>query len=271
MLVEWFQYLATPCPRHLRAMGYPQEIIATQARYRRCREAWRPHLENTRAFILKSATAAKGNRTAVILGSGMLLDVPLAELSQRFEEVILVDILHLPWVKRQGARYPNVRFHALDVTGVCEELYRGAKQRLSRQGALLRLPESTPEPLQRSLDVPSIDFLASVNLLSQLPMRPCAYLEKRVSVHSKTDLETFSNSLAVGHLELLKNSADDICLVADMERLLCDPAGTVIDRESALPAIDLGQAEKEWIWDISLRPESYEDYDVRNRVGGFIL
>ncbi len=276
MLVEWLQYLATPCPKHLRAMGYPQEIIATQARYRRCREAWRPHLENTKAFILESAAAAKGDRTAVVLGSGMLLDVPLAELSQRFEQVILVDILHLPWVKFRARRYPNVGFQELDVTGVCEMLFEQVTQPQSGQGAFADLPAICPEPLPRRLGLSSIDFLASVNLLSQLPIRPRAYLEKSGSSRSEQDLEAFSNKLIAGHLSLLKQSAEEICLVADLERMICDSDGTIVDRETALSAQgvsaqELGKPGMEWNWDISPRPESYKEYDVCYRVGGFVL
>ena len=271
MLVEWLQYLATPCPKHLRAMGYPQEIIATQARYRRCREAWRPHLENTKAFILESAAAAQRKGTAVVLGSGMLLDVPLAELSHRFEQVILVDILHLPWVKLRASRYPNVRSQELDVTGLCEPLFRQVEQARSGQAASAILPEVCPEPLSRSLGVASIDFLVSVNLLSQLPIMPRAYLERNCPGLSEGDFETFAQRLLADHLSLLKESAEGVCLITDLERRICEASGNMVESETAIPAQKLPEPDREWIWDISPRPESYKEYDVRHRVGGLIL
>ena len=268
MLFEWLQYLATPCPKHLRAMGYPQEIIATQARYQRCREAWRPHLENTKAFILESAAAARGNRIAVVLGSGMLLDVPLAELSQGFAQVILVDILHLPWVKRRARRYPNVRFLELDVTGTCEILFDQVKRIRPGQGALPGLPNLLPEPLPQSLGVPSIDFLASVNLLSQLPILPQAFLEGRCPAYSDEELQVFSHALIENHLAWLKASAVHVCVTADKERVLSNSKGDVIEREDALFGVELPAEDRSWIWRVAPQAEWRGDRQMENRVVG---
>lgn len=270
MLFEWLQYLTTPCAKHLRALGYPQEIIATQARYRRCKAAWRPHLDNTKATILESAAAARGNSCAVILGSGSLLDVPLAELSQGFKEVILVDILHLPWVKRRGLRYPNVRFHAMDVTGVCETLVGEIERERMGQGRRPKLPQVLPAPLADSLEVAAIDFLASVNLLSQLPIVPCAYLEKHCPACSDAERESFARALIRNHLLWLKASAEQVCLITDLERVICDLEGCEVQREGALPGATLTDPQREWHWDISPCPEAYPEHSVRHHVAGFL-
>lgn len=269
MLAEWFQYLTTPCPKHLRALGYPQEIIATQARYRRCKEAWRPHLENTKAFILESASSVKGSGTAVVLGSGMLLDVPLAELAQRFEQVILVDIVHLPWVKRQGKRYSNVRFHALDVTGVCEVLFNQVKQVRSGQGPAPKLPQMLPKPLPQSLGVSSVDFLVSVNLLSQLPILPCAFLERRCPAYSDDDLEVFSEALIANHLLWLKSNSDQVCLIMDLQRRTYGASGEETERENLVGGDVLPQPDRDWIWEVAPHPERHPQMDFRHKVGGF--
>ena len=59
--------------------------------------------------------AAPG-RVALVLGSGGLLDVPLEELSRRFGEVWLVDMVH-PWRARLWARrLGNVRLIEHDIT-----------------------------------------------------------------------------------------------------------------------------------------------------------
>ncbi|TQV79035.1 hypothetical protein [Denitrobaculum tricleocarpae] len=267
MLIEWLQYLATPCPKYLRAMGYPQEIIATQARYRRCREAWRPHLENTKAFILESAAAAKGDRTAVVLGSGMLLDVPLAELSQRFEQVILVDILHLPWVKFRARRYPNVRFEELDVTGVCELIFEQVKRMRSGRGTVPKLPELLPKPLAQSLGVSSIDFLASVNLLSQLPILPLAYLEKHSPAYSEEEFGVFASLLFRNHLLHLKASSEQVCLITDLERITLDNLGNLIERENALYDSMSLIPKVVWNWRIAPQTETATDTEICHRVG----
>ncbi len=38
-------------------------------------------------------------RTAVVLGSGLLRDVPIEELSENFDTVVLVDLVHLASVR----------------------------------------------------------------------------------------------------------------------------------------------------------------------------
>ncbi|WP_282608110.1 hypothetical protein [Pelagibius sp. Alg239-R121] len=269
MLAEWFRYLTTPCPRHLRALGYPQQIIATHARYRRCEDAWRPHLESTKSFILESAAGASGNRRAVILGSGSLLDIPLAELSRDFEQIELVDILHLPWVKRRGLRYPNVRFHDLDVTGLCESLVSLEKLGRGAQGRQTELPQTEPQSLEQSLSCGPIDFLVSVNLLSQLPLMPSAFLEKRCPAYTDADRKAFSQGLIVNHLHWLKAHTDQVCLITDLERSICDGAGHEIDREDALFGVALPAPDREWMWDIALQPEVHPLHDLRHRVGGY--
>ena len=54
-LRAWFDYLAVRMPRHVRRMEYVRDARALHVRGNRCRGAWRPHLENTRALILEAA------------------------------------------------------------------------------------------------------------------------------------------------------------------------------------------------------------------------
>ena len=52
MIAEALEWLATPCPLYVRRLGLLSESIAISARHRRCREAWVPHLEQSRYLIL---------------------------------------------------------------------------------------------------------------------------------------------------------------------------------------------------------------------------
>src|SRR5215212_3436192 len=91
---ELIRHSITPYARSVKAMGFPKEIAGIAGRYQRCREYWANHLEKSRATILCGAERAEQRRKAVILGGGLLHDVPLAELSAMFREVILVDLIH---------------------------------------------------------------------------------------------------------------------------------------------------------------------------------
>ncbi len=114
----WIDYMSIPVPRHLRQMGCVRELRALRARRNRCQSAWHSHLEHTRAVILDAAARCEQRRSALVVGSGLLFDIPLEALSRQFEIVVLVDIVHAWSVHRQAARLSNVRLLPLDVTGV---------------------------------------------------------------------------------------------------------------------------------------------------------
>lgn len=180
MLAEWLSYLTTPCPKHLREMGYLREIIGTRSRYGRCRKAWEPHLQETKRAVLNAAAKTISKKKAVVLGSGLLYDVPLAELAAIFDEVVLIDIFHMPAVRRSATKYINVRLIAHDLTGG-------------------DLPES------------DADLVVSVNLLTQLPFIP-----RRFAGES----EDFSRAIMVHHLEQLAAANATTCLVTEVEHLV---------------------------------------------------
>ena len=120
MLSELLTYITTPCPQYVRHMDYLDEVIAMKQRYERTRTAWQPHLEHTRRFVLSAAEKCRNRSKAVILGSGLLLDVPLDELSTMFQAVVLLDIVFLPEVRRSIKRYGNVRLVQHDVTNMAK-------------------------------------------------------------------------------------------------------------------------------------------------------
>ena len=92
MLRECIESWLTPAPPWARALSLPREQAAIRARYRRHAAAWAPHLAATRAAMLD---AAQGGDLAVVLGGGVLLDVPLLELRRCYRRVLIVDGLRV--------------------------------------------------------------------------------------------------------------------------------------------------------------------------------
>ncbi len=258
-VLRWIGHLASPAPRHLRRMGYVRELRALGARQDRCRAAWGPHLERTRAVIVEAATRCDRRRTALVVGSGLLYDVPLTELSRTFDRVVLADVVHLARARRQAACFPNVSLAALDVTGVVEDCY-----------TLARTRTDTPLP-RRPVDVlggQRFDLVASVNVLSQLPVLPNDLLSRRIRSLTDADIAAFSRALVENHLDWLCASAEVACLVADLERLHCE--GTrIAHREGSLWGVELPPGGQEWIWELAPRPEIDFRLDVRHRVVGY--
>lgn len=159
MLSELFEYLTTPCPRWARERGYLNQAIRLHTRARRCRAAWQPHVTACRQLILEAMALCSGEGAALVLGSGLLLEVPLSELAARFTEVVLVDAVHLAPVRRAMRAYPNVRLVNADLTGTAP----GAPAPAALWGERAFL------------------FGVSANLLSQLPLLVMAFGDQGAS------------------------------------------------------------------------------------------
>lgn len=255
MLLEWLESLATPCPRDVRDLGYRTELIAIGARQRRCRAAWADHIARSRGAILDAIRLAKRRRTAVVLGSGRLLDVPLAELARDFERVILVDALH-PWISRLHARrYANVELQTADVTGTIATLNR------------LEPGDTLPATRRLALfDDPDVDLVVSLNLLSQLGVLPAQWIERRLGENSAPTAEAFAASLTRSHLDDLARCAAAVCLITDIEAQYIGPDGTTIDRHSSIYDVLPPPSMTEWIWPIAPAPEDHPTISEQRRV-----
>lgn len=260
MLFELIEYAITPCPRFARRMGYLYEVIAIRARAARCANAWKPHQERTRAVILQAVERCKQRRKAVVLGSGPLLDVPLAELAAGFREVLLVDVVHPLTAGWRRKRFPNVRAVTADVTSVAEAVYGVARDPKAS------LPRAEPKLF---CDDAEIDLVASVNLMSQLPYLPVEYL-RRFDVHSAEATEAFARDLITAHLAYLRRTPGVAALVADVEDLTVDPSGTVVRREGTLYGAKPPRADEEWVWKLAPRPEAHRRYSYHRRVLGVV-
>lgn len=262
MLAEWWAYAGTPCRPLARRLGYLREAIAIGARYRRCHAAWQAHLRHSRQALLETAATCSRHRTALILGSGHLLDVPLAELAERFQRMLLVDVLHPRSARRQAHRYGNVQLIEHDLTECAAAV--AALPRDAAAATIAALGQTQPA---RFLDEDGIDLVASVNLLSQLPLVPAHWLLQRYPNHPESLFNQLAWQWMLRHLEYLQRFDATVCLIADAEQITLGPAQAVVEHTdySALPwpdAAPLGQ----WWWDIAPRGEAGPGLSSRHRV-----
>ncbi|WP_243358578.1 hypothetical protein [Fundidesulfovibrio terrae] len=249
MLAEILEYLATPCPPWGRSLGYLKESIAISARARRCRAAWREHLENCRAAVLEAARTCPVRGTAVVLGSGAILDIPVEELSAMFGRVVLADLVH-PWTARLRVRkLAGVQLDSVDVTGALSDVAAG------------RMPVPATPDLYRNL---APDLTVSANILSQLALLPVKRL-KAAGKHTPEDLAGFAARLQSAHLEWLRGLPGVVCLLTDTSW------NDGVREGSLLEGIDLPEPLRAWTWNIAPRPEAYPDRDVSHRAGAFVL
>lgn len=238
MILELLEYLTTPCSWTARKLGYLNGQIGIKVRHRQCRRAWKAHLEKTRQVIRAAILDCPRRRKAVVLGSGLLLDVPLADLAATFDEVVLVDVVHPISVYLTKLWYRNVRLVRADVTETAAELAKVA------HNPALPLPHAAP---QLFCDDPDVDYVVSVNLLSQLPYVPTYYLEK--TTRNENEVEAYARDLIDRHLDYLQRLPGVVTLITDIEKLKIDIHGNIVERFDILYGATLPWQTVEWTWE----------------------
>lgn len=260
MIRELITYLATPCPRYVSRMGYLYQAIALRGRYTRRRAAWHDHLENTQRFIIGTAEACMNRKKAVVLGSGLLLDVPLDRLSEMFGEVVLADIVHLPEVRRRIRHYGNVSLVQCDVTGIAEKLF------LNMQKGLTDLPVGAPS-------FPGVEedtgLVISLNILSQLAAIPLDYVMKKIAELDKEAVDRWCDQIREAHFAALKGLSCDVCLVADYEFARKDKEGNIIETGSTVGGLSLPETDASWNWEIAPLGEESKNMSKELHVGAW--
>lgn len=203
MITEWLTWLLTPAPWWVRRVGYLAESVAIGARYRRCRAAWQPHLTACQETILAFSHHLPRRRTLVVLGSGAGYDLPVEALAADWQRIVLVDLVH-PWsIRWRAARLPHVERVTWEIAGV-------------RYSLLGRLAPGTPLPLPQPFwPLPDdCDALISLNVMSQLPVMPIAYLARRGWPEGV--LAAWSRTVVAAHWQQLVEAGVPTLLITDV-------------------------------------------------------
>lgn len=260
MINELALWCLTPCPAYARHMGYLYQSIALRSRDLRHSRDWQSHLQQTKSFILKTAASCNNHDKVIILGSGLLLDVPLDELASLFREVVLVDVVHLPEVKRRIKKYGQVILIQADITGIAEPLYHHRKD--WRCGP----PESRPL-------IPEFDektgLVISLNLLSQLALVPTDYLRKRNPACTEHELEAWGDRIRRAHIDALTSLKCPVCLISDYQVIYRDRSGNIAEKGSTIGSLSLPVPHQVWTWQIAPRGEERRDGSKELIVGAW--
>lgn len=248
MLLEWVLSLATPAPLRHRRLGYVRESVLLYSRSRRCRAAWAPHLAAARAVVAQSLADLIRRDLAVVLGSGLLDDVPLALLSRTFARVRLVDAVH-PWPARLIARrHPNVELVTLDLSGA---------------DALADGPGITSDAIGPVCA--GADLVVSANLLSQLPILPVDRFEGR----GLQPPHRLGARIVEAHLAALDRLDGRVCLITDTHQREEDRDGTLIDSLDLLHGVRLPPGARGWDWELAPFGEAARHHRTLHRVQAY--
>lgn len=198
----------------------------------------------------------------IVLGSGLLLDVPIESLVEKFREVVLVDVVHLPEVRKRIKQYKNVRLIQGDITNVAERLFETIRQGRSE------LPLS--EPSIPELDA-STSLVISLNILSQLAAVPQDYVQNKRPEISQEQLDVWCDQIREAHYKQLTTLPCDVCLIADHEYVYKDKTGAVIEQGSTVGKVLLPKPDTSWWWEIAPFGEASKEYSKELFVGAWYL
>lgn len=268
MIVEALKFAAARLAGQRNTHGHLAELVALEARHARCREAWAGHLAQARSLVLDAARAcpAHRRRTALVAGSGLLLEIPLAELSALFGRVVLADLAFPPAVSRLARSLGNVELLHCDLSGCLDdpplapEQVPAVRLGLNPRG---NWPELGPD----------LDFACSANLLSQLPLFVLRRL--RAQGHGQGSagaaLEDIAAAVVRAHLDWLQALPCPACLLTDTLEFALPMEDSHLDtghEADLLYGVDHGLAGRTWTWRMAPNGEALPGMDISREVLG---
>jgi hypothetical protein len=216
---------------------------------------WDGHLTSCRRFINRSLDYYNP-ATITVLGSGWLLDLPLAEMLEKTSKVYLVDIVHPPEVVKQAGDMENVVLVELDITGgLIEEVWNKTGKfsffRKLKSLESIIIPEFSPD-----FDP---GFVISLNILTQLESQLINCIKKRSSV-SEEEMLRFGKSIQEKHIDFLRKHKS--VLISDYAEIIIKKSGEARTNSTLFAELPQGKFKEEWTWDIDLK--GHEKYNSRS-------
>lgn len=255
MLAEVLMWCLTPASLDARRTGHLTAAVSLWSRAFRCRGDWAEHEARCHAIVARAVESCETRRTCLVLGSGLVRDVPLPLLAERFERVILVDVVHLWPARLKARRHANVTLVDLDLTGTTDLL-------LGRATGLA-------DPLARFAADPSIDLVISANCLSQLALQPVDRLAT-MSSSLRRRFAGLGRRIVEGHLAALARFSGRVCLLTDSRGEDVDAGGRVVATRDLLEGVSLPAADADWDWRLAPLGEWAADHAIVHRAHGFV-
>jgi hypothetical protein len=225
---------------------------------------WDAHLERCRNFILKSLEIHKPEKITV-LGSGWLLELPLAEMVEKVNEIYLVDIAHPPEVIHQVSKISAVKLLTEDVSGgLIEEIWKKTSK-LPFFRKLESLKEITIPEYNPDFDP---GMVISLNILSQLEVLPLRYLTKKSKV-KEDELNAFRKEIQDNHINFLKRYKS--VLITDLVEIFTDRSGNKSEKVSIIAELPAGLYRDNWTWDFDLKGSDFHGKRSVMQVAAIII
>ncbi|MBK7131735.1 MAG: hypothetical protein IPH69_02620 [Bacteroidales bacterium] len=236
--------------RILHKMGYYNYQSGLIYRHLNQEGGWDEHLERCRTFILKALDYYSPAKISV-LGSGWLMELPLAETVERDIRVTLIDIVHPPEVIAQAGQLKNVELVEADVSGglISEVWLKTSKYSFLKKMKTLEdisVPEYVPES--------DPGMVISLNILTQLESLPVDFLKKRSNVQEEEYL-LFRKKIQDRHMEFLKKHQS--VLISDVAEISTDRSGNSDTVQTMVSDIPDSILREEWTWNFDSKSTDF--------------
>jgi hypothetical protein len=232
--------------RILNKMGYYDYQSGLIFRHLNQGSGWDSHLEHCRQFILRAIDLYKPAKITV-LGSGWLLELPIAELIEKTGKVCLIDIIHPPEVINQAGKIKNIELIESDLSGgLIEEVWKKVSSHtiFSRPDSLegIIIPEFKPES--------DPGMVISLNLITQIETMLVRYLKKKARISEK-EMFRFRKAIQDRHIAFLTKYRS--ILITDCEEIITSKSGEIKKIPTLLADIPSCNDKEEWTWNFDLK------------------
>jgi len=193
---------------------------------------WQPHIKRSYARILQAADLAEGSAVATVLGSGVAVEIPLAELARRFDRLVLVDMDGASMLESLRKVPLNLRskveLRVMDVTSfaapLMERINTAIDASSSADEAFGRLATIFDElRLGNPVNLPPSDLVVSSLVLSEIPRFPFSYAGRLVSGRFGVALQRWEGSNRAFSKLVMLAIQDHVRLLASLVR----PGGAI--------------------------------------------
>ena len=255
MITEIIQYLLENTSFHARKFGHLKESIAILNRHKRNQNAWSSHQQNCQNEIISFCQNLNNREAILILGSGLLHEIPLVYLQQNFKKVVLVDIVHLNFVKKQVGHFSNIELIEHDITEIEHHLIN---KKMINQIPCRFLNEQ-------------FSAVISANLMSQIPHNLKKFIEKNKIEKDEKIIDQFCAIAYQHHFEYVARFNCPKLIITDIETNLLDQHHQVIETERPVAVSILPKPNREWIWNLAPKGEIDRELSLQMKVASIIL
>jgi len=245
-----------------RQLGLSTGQMGIYTRYLNEGYSWEKHLQNSRKAILDAVSSLKP-KSICIMGSGLLLDVPVNELLQLKVKLTLVDIAHPPQIVKKYEGNPLIKFETVDLTGGLVLFLQRAKLKDINFFTLSNKVLSS-EPYNADADL-----VVSLNLLSQLSDIPLEFLKRKKKLADWQYVE-LAGAIQQKHVDSLPKGKS--VLITDiMEEFYDDRGSLIATRPNVFIDLSMLKGVQEWLWNFDTTKSYNEEAVTKLRVVSGII